>query len=1638
LVAGEIKGMSEIASAYFPRKVAGLQAAWRLREEGWQASITVERLAQSIRADVTHLFTVNEGVVYGSSVLNYLVSGAPVSMLRVASLAEYSNVEFTGRDIRSWKRTESGYDVYLQSPVYGNYTLLATYDRQFGARSNQVNLVGMSAVDAQAEQGTVLLVSELPLQAKPVQVSAGMMQLEPGEISPEQRLLFDAPILGAYQYSARPFTLQLGLEALEPGETARQVVDRAALETQVSRQGEIVTAAKYFVKNQGYSHLRLTLPPDSKLWDAKVGGARVVPVSDNADTLIPLPRQADPQVALCVELNVASTSSSPAKVALKSPALSVPVILTEWTIKPDENYHLECRESSVKVPTGRENTGFDWFAMAWDGVRRVRSLVILTPVFLGLGILLLRLSTGAGRRLWDGGHIAGSVLGTVCMLMAVACMGCVAVLSLRHPVELPGAIELSAPMQQAGQTLQVVVGNVVNGMQLVSWSSWPALLGIVLWGMLVAKRLQGSAGRLGWLAGWALICWGVLRSSGGVPVFMGVLVACLAAHVFLPLLKGQLKLPRQVKLQPTGATTAALLLCFGLFGGVAAQAGPKPVAVAQSLTQEIRIQDGHAFVNARVVWEAEAGQTFDFLAAPAVLIRCQPDKAAVKLGERRTDGGAVYTLTAGEGGRFEAVFEYQMSVKKWSSESTVLEMPTPASLVNRASLKFPGLDVDVFSTNAVSIATTHSREGDRDMTQSELVLVSSEQPLVKWSPRSRDPESEKSVFYGELRHVLIPTSGLVEGLHDAQIRPAQGQLSELNFSVPEAMTITDVQSPLVASWRLEAPLDEGAKAGARGRLLRVRLTSPQSRPFALKLFSQQGSRPLPYEMTNRVISLEQAAGQVGLVGVMTGAEVQLDGVHENGMSAINLEDFPGGIVEEGRIPGLAIRRAFRYSDASASIVMTASAVQPDVRVETQETLSLGEDRTVLASKLTAHILRAGIFKLSFALPQDFEVESLSGGALSHWTESKAGSNRVVTLNLKGKTDGDQVFNVSLAGPGLARRLQWEAPRVVFREAAKQTGQMVLAPEPGVRLHVSQPDGVSQLDPKKIGLQQKGVLAFRILRADWRLPFEIETVEPWIQASSLQDVTVRESQMLVSAQVDYLIENAGVKDLLVDVPENAENVRFDGELISDSVRLPEVTSGRVCWDVKLQRRVMGDYSLRLTYQVGTTNTNAAIVGIKSHNANLRHGWLAVRSDGRLQVRFPSIPGSLQAADWQAIPSSLRRLKEMAQPKDAFAVLEADYELGFERTRHAAAKVLPARVNELKLTSVIAESGETLTEGALMIDPGDKRFLTLRLPAGAKFWHGSINGHSVWPWRDGDSLVLLLEKSSIPDAPTVVEFTYSCTVGNQGGRQLQGPKFDLPLENISWTLGAPENWTVRETRGSLQRVVGGGSSDTMEPAPLVEYLSEENARLEEQTQRAGEYLKMGNSFLAKGTPNQARQAYQSAWRLSTQDAAMNEDARVQLHNLKMQQALLGLNQRRQGVFESVDKAAPGSGRRMFSQWSPGQSPDYTQDQVREALEGNGNDDNAALMKVAERLIRQQDETAGRPEAIRTTVPHMGRQLFFKGSLQVSEWADLNIQFQPADKGSHRTLKQLGWVLGLFGVLAVLGWLSAGKRRSPVAGE
>jgi hypothetical protein len=1613
-------GLTDIATAFFPRKLAGIQSAFRITDPDWQATLRVERLPQSIQADVFHLFSIGEGIAYGSSTMNFFVSGAPVSTFEVSLSDEYFNVEFTGKDLRgNWQRTTNGYRVHLNTPVSGAYTLLATYERPFKAQGDTLTFTGARPLDAQTEQGHTLVVSAYQFQVTPSNVSPGLLALETAEVPSEYRLFFDAPILAAYRYSARPFNLQLSLSPLVQGETLSLVIDRAALTTRVSKDGEVLTDVRYFIKNRGNPHLRLTLPAGVTLWSATVNGTTVVPVKDGDASLLPLPQKSDPNTVQTLDLKLASRSTDPSRVTAFAPVAAAPVLLAEWRIQPDTGRQLTYRSGSLTPAQGFAEPS------ALSVLPHLFSDSHNRPTLLGILLLLL---TGALACRWSvqmpnpasSLRRFGGPFFTAAFFVFALILG----LQLNHPSPATAqaadtGLTFLAPIQQAGSNLHIDLDNRPVNTTPSFGKAWPAAFALVAWGLALTRN-PGFTRSLAIALGWTLLAWASLRLPTDTRPFSLVIAAFAAIHCVLPAISAARRTtstpppPAPTPTppdptpgpSPTPAAAAALLLGLSLWASSdrLSAAEPQP-ALAESITHDVRVEEGFATATTRIRWNATRNQSLPILFDPAVLLRANFPTNALRLiqapaGSRR--GHHLLALTNGPVD-IDLHFQFRTTVRDGVSG---LVLPTPHGLVNRLNLTLADLDVDVSAPDAVSIDRQNAAS---NATSVRIILAPATDPWIAWRPRSRDIQREKPVFYAETTHLFTPTAGLVEGLHVLQIRPAQGQLSELLLDIPAGATITDVAdanpvptqapaangdaqqnrptpAPIVSLWRFDPDT----------RRLRITLAPAQSRPFALVVRSQIATGALPVEQRVEVPTVVGAAGQVGAVGIATGNEVQLDSVTLDTLSPLNLEDYPAAPVQflQSRMPGLGLRRAFRHTEARGSLTLKASAVEPDIRVETQDTLSLGEDRTVLASNLKMTVTRAGIFRVSFALPAGLDVESITGPALSHWTELKSATERIITLHLKGRTEGEHPFSINLAGPGTRGVKSVAVPRLLLREASKQRGQLVIVPEQGLRLQVGQRDGVTQLDPEKAGIRQKGVLAFRLLQPNWNLALELEQVDAWVQVTSLQHVQVTEAQLKVTANLRYQIENTGLKSLFVRVPTNATGLRLRGDQVADFVAQPNsITNGLQLWEVKLHRRAIGKYDLQATWQtpLAEAATNTVIQGLLATDARLQRGFVTLQSAGRLQLSTTTLPSALQPAEWQSIPRTLLQDLDTATANLTYRLVEPTFSLPLGLVRHEAARLLPARVHQVTLTSVISDEGVMLTQARIEIVPGDKRLLQLTLPADARFWFAFVNQNGVYPWREQDRILIPLEQQSRPDKPTTVEFFYSSRIGDAASRKLDlalnGPKFDLPLEDITWQVYLNSKWTLEDWSGSLQlESTDTGSTATVD---VQSYLQGEQVQNDAKTKAAEEMLQIGNRLLVEGDPQKARRAFQNAFGLSTHDNAFNEDARVQLHNLKVQQALVGLNVRQAAV---AGESAPAAGN--LRQLRNRSEANYTQQEAKDLFALNGAADNATLEKLAERIIEQQDAALPSPTAIRASIPQQGRMLTFKRSVQVETWTDLNL--------------------------------------------
>ena len=1638
---GTIELLVEKPLSYFPRPVPNLQQAFRIREPGWKATIQIEQLERSVQSDAFHLVSLSQGTVYGSALINYTVTGAPVAEWQLTVPARLSNVTVDGQEIRNWRREGDTLIVSLQQPILGAYTLLVTFEEKPNVSDGAFQAGLVAPLGVQGDRGYVEVVSPVQVEMEPLMVSNQLLVLDPLELPAEFRLLSTAPALGTWQYTQRPFDLKLKVNWFDPGTTATQVVEFSEANSQVSKDGELVTDVLYYVKSRGQRTLKLQLPGDPvRLWAVSVNGQPVTARRAGGDTLIPLPGGTDPNTPVEVSLRLGKPAQDKQSASLELPTVFSPVLKTQWNVKADVNHTLIPTGGSVgpKVPVAWPN-GFDWIAQR--GLLPLASLALLTFVVAFVrtfSIKLLALALAivvAGAATWD---------------------------AFTHLVP-PSPLQLSLPVLAAGESLSLEVGNLPSWRAMVSWPG----IAILLLGCCVALltiRMQGSSG--GWLVRWiamGMIATGVLLQTNGAPWFYALLTVVILVYQFIPAVmqlskvagsKMQAEVDRSKvsdSSEPAGGNQGSIVTAsiLALFMGSMVACSPnhlvasepmstaesEPIQTASSLTQkwEVLSRDKRLTASAEVVLSGRPGDRFVLLRSPAVLTKFSgtglrlskldlPNQgityvvtiASSENDESQKDPNAQAAIKEPEKDKpateatkqFRASFEFQLEAIQCAAGIPVL---TGNAALQQIELTYDEPNWEVSSDSAAKIESLGNDPNVGATSARAKILLGPGPASILLRPQARDLMTETTQFFVEGAGLYTPGPGVIDGKHRFKIRTSQGRVQQLSVIIPTGLTVSSVEGP-VSSWQFDADKSR----------LKLQVAPATPAEFLVTVETQRSLDALPTVVQLSPLRVEGSVGEVGLIALAFGSEAQPENVQAESLSLVNLGDFDASLLTNKQT---TLHRVYRYGAEGGSLSVQVSPVAPEVRLISKQVLSFGDERVVLGINFVTEISRTGLFQFSFALPAGLEVESLTGESLHHWSELTENGKRQIVLHLKGKTLGTQKFSLTLAGAVPTDATQWTIPRFELNEAERQSGDVVVQPITGIRLRTITRQNVSEADPRSLGATGQGALAFRLLQRDWSLQLGIEKLAPWVTGQVLHDVTLREGQTRSTLFAEVTVQNAAIRTLSVKLPtmgaDELKSVRASGETISDFVRSPQEEN---VWELRFKRRVIGPVQFQIEYERRGERDGGIELLRQIDFPDVRQlgYYYAVRTGGRLEIEPGSMTQGWQRSDWSTVPQQLREAGNRNAPALTLRAMTPTTPMSLRVIRHSLADALKLRVASGTLTTVLSPTGDQLTSVDVEMEVIQRSSLSVQLPEGGELFSIFVNGESIHSIRQkaSNNTWQFYILPGMDDRTAQVRFVYSLSGGSLEKLSLVSPQLNVPLENIQWKVVAPSGFELIDSKGNLELV----GLNSLAEYDRTSYLSSLKGKRQDQAQQASKLLEQANQLLQLGEQSKAQWAFNNVANRYALDAASNEDARVQLENLQTQQAVVGLNTRRQRLFLDTNRGSdPISNNEQLRQ-AASANPILQQEHVKyrpqelsQLLAGNSKEDNAILQRIAGRLVQHQRTTEPAPQAILITLPEEGNIYIFRRSVQVAENSPLELQLR-----FHSQYKLRSWQWLMLAVL------------------
>jgi len=310
----------------------------------WKLSVTTEAVEPWVRAEIVNTLTLTEPLVSGRALVRYDIANAPVKQLCLRIPETFRNVELSGPNIRRRDQRGEIWCVELQSKTRGAYTLTVTWE-QPRAKTNRVELAGVSADGVERETGLVAIVARPPLQVSEL-ARAELNPVDAGEF-PEWAGRPDQATVLAYRYARPAYRLALEARRFDEAEVLQALADSVRLITVVADDGQAMTEMSLSVRNNGRQFLEVELPAGvsvSNVWSAFVAGQPVRPSLRDGKLLLPLQEWGADEETVSVELTYVGTNAFPrarGKLGFVSPKFDVPLRGAQWEVYLPPDYRYE-------------------------------------------------------------------------------------------------------------------------------------------------------------------------------------------------------------------------------------------------------------------------------------------------------------------------------------------------------------------------------------------------------------------------------------------------------------------------------------------------------------------------------------------------------------------------------------------------------------------------------------------------------------------------------------------------------------------------------------------------------------------------------------------------------------------------------------------------------------------------------------------------------------------------------------------------------------------------------------------------------------------------------------------------------------------------------------------------------------------------------------------------------------------------------------------------------------------------------------------------------------------------------------------------------------------------------------------------
>ncbi len=695
---------------------------------------------------------------------------------------------------------------------------------------------------------------------------------------------------------------------------------------------------------------------------------------------------------------------------------------------------------------------------------------------------------------------------------------------------------------------------------------------------------------------------------------------------------------------------------------------------------------------------------------------------------------------------------------------------------------------------------------------------------LQWLPQQQATAGDRNFHSTVVSTLAVQSTGMtLRTAVEAEVR--QGEVSELEISIPDGFSVQSVTGDDLAGWAVQNT-DTTRMVALQFRRAVTDRTSVIFQLFApLPAAESLASYPVPVSV------VKGSSRDTGTVVLRTGAEFQVRSDALAGVTQVNPDEAPNPPGE--LLPGRPLL-AWRYTRQPASIAVRISPAVDEQTAQVLHAVRLEEQRQLWTSRMTLQVRGAPRSRLDLRIPKSFLPLNVEATALKDWyleeDEDPNSQQRTLSLQLidartgtlqivlQGQTDRDADRQQLTLRPPILKGSQTATGELaVWLDAASESAGVEPGSNWAVRPAVSGVGAFREIAPTAPALYfvssaaEPGEVLVRLRPAVSTLIGETVTVS-----------SVTETSLDMLLAIRWQIARAAADQFAIEIPEAlARAMVFD--VPGQRKQLREVQSnGRVRVIFQLQQPVSGQY-----FVLGSTS-------------------LPLPADRRIQMEVPQLivpdgaPSTLSSQSHYSVivnQSDALLKAEVEQPDDVVgsdqittqipaSLLEQAVLISRLRPESSAwqivspeqQKVAPAIASLVTHTTVLSEDGSWRSRHQVQVSNESRQFLPVILPAGSRLLYCRVAGtpSRIVQVGTGDQMrhLIPIPQSGAQAAGFEVDFAiagrFEDSAANLRNRWLAEkltvpvpvfPEFredaesGISIARNRWSVYVPESWQAR---------------------------------------------------------------------------------------------------------------------------------------------------------------------------------------------------------------------------------------------------